>query len=201
MVRNIWAVGRNYAEHAKELGNTVPQASGDPLIFLKAGSGLVENKKANEPSVFGLPKFSQNVHFETELVFRFGSDLKFDAVTIGIDLTARDLQDKLKSQGQPWTLAKSFKESCLLGSFVSLENTPENLKFQLLVNGEVRQKGDPKMMIHSVEKVRQFLIERFPVVSGDLVMTGTPQGVAQVHPGDRLEAEIIGLVKAAWSAH
>ena len=200
MVRNVWAVGRNYAEHAKELGNAVPQASGDPMIFLKAGSGIVENQDAQVATPFTLPAFSQNVHFETELVFRFGPNLDFDAVTIGIDLTARDVQDAAKSKGQPWTLAKSFKNSCLLGPWSTVPSKVEALRFELRVNGDVRQKGDPRSMIHSVEKIRTFLIGHFPVVPGDLVMTGTPEGVAQLRSGDRLDAEIAGLVRAAWTA-
>jgi acylpyruvate hydrolase len=196
MIRNIWAVGRNYADHAKELGNQVPQAAGDPMIFLKAGTSVCETE------AFQLPSFTKNVHFECELVLKFGADLKFTEFTLGIDLTARDAQDKAKAAGHPWTLAKSFKNACLLGAFQPLPNDMDlqNTKFTLRINGETRQRGDTSDMIHPIEKVRRYVIENFPVVSGDIVMTGTPAGVAQIHPGDQLEAEIPGVLKVNWHA-
>lgn len=196
MIRNIWAVGRNYADHAKELGNQVPQAAGDPMIFLKAGSSICHDEE------FRLPTFSKDVHFETELVLKFGPNLDFTEFTLGIDLTARDLQDKAKSAGHPWTLAKSFKDACLLGELKPITNglDLQSLAFSLKVNGEQRQTGNTKHMIHSIEKIRLYVLERFPVVPGDVVMTGTPAGVGQLKAGDHLEAEIPGVLKATWRA-
>jgi acylpyruvate hydrolase len=196
MIRNIWAIGRNYADHAKELGNQVPQAAGDPMVFLKAGTSLCMNEE------FQLPTFSKNVHFETELVLKFGTDLEFSDFTLGMDLTARDAQDKAKAAGQPWTLAKSFKNACLLGEFLPLSEAGnlQALTFTLKINGEMRQSGNTKDMIHPIEKIRRYIVENFPVVPGDIVMTGTPAGVAQLHAGDQLEAEIPGVLKAQWRA-
>jgi 2-keto-4-pentenoate hydratase/2-oxohepta-3-ene-1,7-dioic acid hydratase in catechol pathway len=203
MIRNIWAVGRNYGEHAKELGNQVPSSGGEPLIFLKAGSTAVPNQGS-----FRLPHFTDDVHFEVELALRFGHDLTFDALTLAIDLTARDLQTKLKNQGHPWTLAKSFRDSCCLGDFVALSEAREKadgfdlqaLEFRLKVNGETRQVGHTQDMIHTAEKLRLYVTERFPVEAGDVLLTGTPQGVGKVNPGDHLIAEISGLLEAEWRA-
>ena len=183
-IRNIWAVGRNYAEHAKELGNQVPEAGGDPMIFLKAGSSAVASG-----ATFEMPRFSNDVHHEVEIVLKFGADLQFSELAIGIDLTARDLQAKAKAAGHPWTLAKSFSQAALLSEFIPLGSIdPQNLDFQLKVNGALRQRGNSSEMIHSIEKVRRYVLERFPVVPGDIVMTGTPPGVAQLKAGDVLEA-------------
>jgi acylpyruvate hydrolase len=201
LIANIWAVGRNYADHAKELGNLVPAPAGDPMVFLKAGSGALGNE-----AIFHLPSFTQDIHHEVEIALRFNSQLQFSHITVSIDLTAREVQNKLKTQGHPWTLAKSFRESSLLGPIVPL--TPglnlQNLDFSLKVNGELRQSGNTKDMIHNIEKLRQFIVERFPVVEGDFLMTGTPAGVSALKPGDQLEAEIKdlkgpgGSLTASW---
>lgn len=195
-VRNIWAVGRNYVEHAKELGHAVVSGdSSEPMIFLKAGTCLVEPDAS-----FRLPSFSSDVHHEVEVALRFGPGLRFTEITVALDLTARDIQTKLKTQGHPWTLAKSFQASCPIGR---LQKIPDGLdlgrlKFALKVNGEVRQKGHTSEMIHSAEALRHYVIERFPVIEGDLLLTGTPAGVGPLRPGDHLEAEITGLVRASW---
>ena len=114
MIQNIWCVGRNYAEHAKELGNAVPNsATEEPMIFLKAGSTVVMNDGR-----FALPKFSQDIHHECEVAYKFDQHLQLTEMTLALDLTARDVQAKLKTAGHPWTLAKSFKASCPIGPFV-----------------------------------------------------------------------------------
>jgi acylpyruvate hydrolase len=194
VIQNIWAVGRNYVEHAKELGNQVSSSNEDPMIFLKAGSSIVPNEGR-----FALPKFSSDIHHECEVAFRFGPHLNFDEMTIALDLTARDVQTKLKTAGHPWTLAKSFKASCPIGPFIKFSGDPQALHFILKVNGEIRQSGQTSDMVHSVEKLRLYVLDRFPVVPGDLLLTGTPKGVALVKPGDRIEAEIEGLLKATWN--
>jgi acylpyruvate hydrolase len=196
-IQNIWAVGRNYGEHAKELGNATPSAQSEPMIFLKAGSSVVFSG-----GTFRLPTFSQNIHHEIEVAFRFGGDFQFDALTIAIDLTARDTQDRAKAQGLPWSLAKTFRDSALLGpaTVVSRDLDLQAIKFQLKINGEARQQGTTHDMIHSVEKLRCFVTEHCPVVPGDWLLTGTPGGVGPVHSGDVLEAEIPGLVRATWKA-
>lgn len=195
LIRNIWAVGRNYADHAKELGNAVPTAHVDPMIFLKAGTSAVPNGQA-----FRLPAFSQDIHHETEIALRFGAGLEFTDITIALDLTARDIQAKLKTQGHPWTLAKSFQASCPIGPLKPLPSGINlgDLHFSLRVNGELRQKGHTADMIHPIETLRRYVIERFPVVEGDLLLTGTPAGVAPLRSGDRLEAEISGILTAHW---
>lgn len=195
-IRNIWAVGRNYADHAKELGHAVPSSQGDPMIFLKAGSSVVAHGES-----FRLPSFSNDVHHEVEVAFRFGANLEFDAVTIALDLTARDLQAKLKANAHPWTLAKSFQASCPLGPLVALPPglDPAALEFSLEVDGELRQRGSTRNMIHPIAKLRTYVLERFPVVPGDLLLTGTPVGVAQLRSGQKLLARIDGLVQAIWT--
>jgi acylpyruvate hydrolase len=193
MIQNIWAVGRNYGEHAKELGNQVPEASQDPMIFLKAGSSVVANEGR-----FSLPTFSSDIHHECEIAFRFDQHLQFRELTLALDLTARDVQTKLKAAGHPWTLAKSFKSSCPIGTFVKAPADLQSLTFIFKVNGEIRQTGNTSDMIHSVERLRIYVVERFPVVPGDLLLSGTPKGVSLLRPGDRLEAEIPGLLKATW---
>jgi len=196
-IRNIWAVGRNYADHAKELGNLAPAPADQPMIFLKAGSSIVTNGKS-----FHLPAFSKDVHHEVEVALQFGDDFKWSAVSIAIDLTARDLQNELKSKGHPWTLAKSFRDSCLLGPLVPLNEgiNLQNLDFSLHINGELRQSGNTRNMIHEVEKLRVYVLEHFPVAPGDLLLTGTPAGVGPVRPGDELEAQLGNLLRAHWRA-
>ncbi|MGE3974937.1 MAG: fumarylacetoacetate hydrolase family protein [Bdellovibrionales bacterium] len=180
-IRNIWGVGRNYAEHAKELGNTVPSK---PLIFLKAGStALLSDQK------FPLPAFTNDVHHEIELAVEFGPSLEIVRAAVCLDLTARDLQAELKKKGEPWTLAKSFKHSTLLGSFFDVKDSAcGDLHLELLINDEVRQTGHTAQMIFSVPVLAQYLRECFPICPGDLILTGTPSGVGPLVSGDQIEA-------------
>jgi acylpyruvate hydrolase len=197
MTSQIWAVGRNYADHAKELGNAVPEKTSEPMIFLKGGGTIVP-----EGMLIHLPSWSNDVHHECELAFQFGDNLEFSHVTVALDLTARDVQAKLKAASHPWTLAKSFRDSCPLGKPIALNSLAkpiEELNFSFKVNGEIRQKGSPKQMIHSVNRLREYLVERFPVLPGDWLLTGTPAGVAQLRSGDRLEATIESVYTASWT--
>ena len=196
MIQNIWAVGRNYLEHARELGNQAPDAAQDPMIFLKAGSSIVQNE-----GHFFLPEFSTDVHYECELALQFGPTLNFENMTLALDLTARDVQSKLKAAGQPWTLAKSFKGSCPIGPLIKISGDLSLIRFSFRVNGEIRQTGQTSDMIHPVEKLRDYVVNRFPVVSGDLLLTGTPKGVGRLKAGDRLEGEIEGVMKTAWTVN
>ena len=200
--QNIWAVGRNYAEHIRELGNADAKAPPkNPMIFLKAGSCRVANHAS-----FTLPSFSSDIHHEVEIALRFGPKLKIDAFTIALDLTARDTQNILKAASHPWTLAKSFKNSCPLGDWHLLKTEDEpsahkelaELHFSLKVNGELRQKAQVSEMIFSMQKVCDYVRDNFPVLPGDVLLTGTPSGVAAIKPGDLLEAEITHFVKATW---
>lgn len=197
----IWAVGRNYADHAREMGHTASPSTSEPMIFLKAGSTAVPSG-----GKIRLPSWSSDVHHECELALRFGDDLTFSHLTLALDLTARDVQAKLKAAGHPWTLAKSFTDSCPLGAPIPLSRlTPgglgiADLVFTLKVNGETRQTGRARDMIFPPETLRRYLLERFPVQSGDWLLTGTPAGVARIAPGDRLEAEIEGVLHETWTA-
>lgn len=191
---SIWCVGRNYADHAKELGNSVPTT---PMIFLKAGSCIVPSGPVR------LPSFSEDVHFEVELAIQLGEDLTPARGAVAVDLTARDLQNKCKKQGHPWEIAKSFHESCPLGSFFSLQGVElSKLQLVLTVNGEVRQNGQTADMVFDVPTLVDYVKKHFPVRAGDLLLTGTPKGVGRILPGDHLKATVRNestvLSEGAW---
>lgn len=193
MIQNVWAVGRNYAEHAKELGNEVPT---EPMIFLKAGSTTTLAAKE-----IHLPSWTQEVHHEVELALRFDDNLQIEEACLALDLTERAKQNQLKAKGHPWTLAKSFKESCPLSPFFPVSDLEELKKLDLVlkINGEIRQKGNTSQMIFSLEKLIDYVRHHFPVVPGDLLLTGTPAGVGPLQRGDHLEAEIQGKMKHSWN--
>lgn len=192
MIQNIWAVGRNYAEHAKELGNEVPT---EPMIFLKAGS--TASIAAHE---INLPEGTKELHHEVELALRFDDNLQISEACIALDLTDRAKQNQLKAKGHPWTLAKSFKGSCPLSNFFPVNDLDElkNLELRLTVNGEVRQQGNTSQMILSLESLIQYVRLHFPVVPGDLLLTGTPAGVGPIKAGDVLTAEIVSKTRHSW---
>ncbi len=177
-VRTIYCVGRNYALHAKELGNAVPS---EPLLFLKPASAVLLSG-----GTLKLPARSQRVDHEVEVVVGIA---KGDArrYAIGIDLTARDLQAEAKKKGDPWTLAKGFKGFAALGRFV--EAKPP-FTFSLSVNGAVRQKGDTRDMVFAIDALLQYIDRTFGLGEGDLVYTGTPEGVAPLSAGDAIEAAL-----------
>lgn len=191
-VHNIWGVGRNYAEHAAELGNSVPEK---PLIFLKAGSSLVEGKNVE------LPQWTQNVHHEIEIAVQLGDQLQIESMALALDLTERTVQDELKKKQHPWTLAKSFRNACAISQLVPVSNIKDldHLSFDLKVNGEVRQHGTTNQMIFGFESLTHFIQKFFPVVPGDLILTGTPSGVGPLKRGDQLAAQIHGKLKMEWS--
>jgi acylpyruvate hydrolase len=189
----IICVGRNYAAHAKELNNKVED---QPVIFMKPETALIA---ARQP--FFYPDFSNDVHHEVELVVRIKKTGKrieerfaknyYDDITLGIDFTARDLQQQLKAKGLPWELAKSFDNSAPVGNFLSVnEHNLTNLSFSLRVNGEIRQQGNTSSMIFSVDRIISFVSRYVTLKKGDLIFTGTPEGVGPVHKGDNLEAFI-----------
>lgn len=192
----IICVGRNYAAHAKELNNKTEE---EPVIFLKPETALVAPKMP-----FFYPEFSKDIHFETELVVRISKLAKnieekfanryYDAVSLGIDFTARDLQSQLKSKGLPWERAKAFDSSAPVGEFVSLDELKpiQDLRFSLKINGETRQQGHTADMLFSVDKVISFVSQYFTLKKGDLIFTGTPEGVGPIAIGDVLEAELEG---------
>jgi acylpyruvate hydrolase len=186
----IFCVGRNYSEHAKELGNAVPE---DPVIFMKPETALL--RKGED---FYLPSFSTDVHHELELVIRISkagkkiqekfAHLYYDQLALGIDFTARDLQTRLKAKGLPWELAKGFDGSAPIGDFISINDvTPDDIGFSLEKNGEVAQQGNSRDMIFSFNKIVSFVSEYFTLKTGDLIYTGTPAGVGPVKAGDLLQ--------------
>ena len=194
MIQNIWCVGRNYADHAKELGNEIPT---EPLIFLKAGSTATLSQKE-----LRLPFWIDEVHHEVELGLQFDKNLQVTQACIALDLTDRAKQTSLKAKGQPWTLAKSFKEACPLSPFFPVGDLEElkNLDISLKIQGEIRQQGNTDQFIFTLERLLDFVRQHFPVVPGDLLLTGTPSGVGPIRKGDVLEAEIKGKMKHTWTA-
>ena len=191
-MQNIWAVGRNYSDHNNEMGYVPAPPSGDPVIFLKAGSCY-----AAEGEKIVLPGFSKEVHNEMEIAFRFGPHLEFDAYTVALDLTARDFQSKATASGTPWTISKSFRGACPMGPWQTFEPVmlEKGFEFRLLKNDEIIQKSSTLNMIYPVEFVRKYVLERFPVVPGDALLTGTPAGVGPIASGDVLVLEITNTAK------
>lgn len=192
LIRNIWAVGRNYADHAKELGNEVPTK---PMIFLKAGSTASVN--GNE---LILPEWATDVHHEVEIALKFSQFYHVVEGALALDLTERTLQNELKAKGHPWTLAKSFTGSCAVSSFFSMKNFDQfrDRRLRLWVNDELRQDGNTSQMIHSFESLIEYVKEHFPVCPGDLLLTGTPAGVGPIKSGDTLRAELEGEMTHIW---
>lgn len=191
MIRNIWAIGRNYSEHAKELGNSVPTS---PMVFLKAGSTAVFSGEIE------LPAWIQDVHHEVELGLIFDETLQISRACLALDLTERKRQNEARDNGTPWTLAKSFTASCPLSApfdFASLEEL-QNLDLELKINGEVRQVGNTQQMIFHIPTLVDYVRNHFPVCPGDLLLTGTPSGVGPIHRGDFVEAQISGKVSHRW---
>ncbi len=188
----IICIGRNYVEHAQELQNAVPE---EPVVFLKPDTALMKNGEK-----FWIPPFSNDIHYECELVLRIGRQGKFiqpkfahtyiDSVSLGIDFTARDLQNDLKKKGLPWEKAKAFNNSALCSDiFIPFENFRDiqDVHFTLKVNGEVRQIGHTKNMIFPIVSIIEHVSQYFVIKTGDLIYTGTPAGVGKVSPGDKLE--------------
>lgn len=191
---NIWCVGRNYSEHAKELGNEVPSA---PLIFLKAGSCR------HEGPLIQLPAWTQEVHHELEIAFQFDQNLRPLMVALALDLTERHFQNQLKSKGQPWTLAKSFTGACPMSAPKTLQslgglNSVLHWELSLEVNGQVRQRGRMSEMIYPLEVLESYLKAHFPVQPGDWLLTGTPAGVAALKSKDQLVARWGQFPSQTW---
>lgn len=190
----IFCVGRNYSEHAKELNNVVPES---PVIFMKPATALLK-----DGAPFYYPEFSKSIHYECELVVKINKNGKhiqekfahkyFDEITVGIDFTARDLQNNLKTKGLPWELAKGFDGSAVLGNFISLENISleKGIHFSLKKNDIIVQQGNSNDMIFSIEKIIAFISSYFTLQKGDLIYTGTPAGVGEVAIGDSLQGFI-----------
>jgi 2-keto-4-pentenoate hydratase/2-oxohepta-3-ene-1,7-dioic acid hydratase in catechol pathway len=191
----IFAIGRNYAEHIKELSNERPD---EPVIFTKPDTAIIRN---NGP--FYYPDFSKDIHYEAELVLRISKEGKnieekfagkyFDAIGAGIDFTARDLQQKAKEKGLPWDIAKGFNGSAPISDTfqpVSKFKDLKDINFSLTINGELRQQGNTSLMLFNFEYIISYLSRFFTLRPGDLIFTGTPKGVGPVKIGDTLAAFI-----------
>lgn len=191
----IFCIGRNYAKHAKELGNDVPT---EPIVFMKPPTALLKS-----PCDFYLPDFSNNVQHEVELVLRVCKNGKhiaekfahkyYDQITVGIDITARDLQNKLKNEGSPWEICKGFDGSAPLGEFLllsELNSSLDNINFSLTKNGQQVQIGNTRDLIFSFDVLISYISNYFTLQQGDLIFTGTPEGVGKIAVGDDLRAFI-----------
>ena len=188
----IICIGRNYAAHAKELGNEIPE---EPIIFMKPKSALLQ---AHTP--FYYPEFTNELHYEVELVLRICKNGKYiqerhasnyyNGITVGIDFTARDLQDEAKKKGLPWEKSKAFDNSAAVGKFIDIspELNKKNVNFSLKKNNEVVQKGNSGEMLFSFDSIIANISNYFSLNIGDIVFTGTPAGVGECVVGDDLEA-------------
>lgn len=192
----IICIGRNYAMHAKELNNPVPE---EPVMFMKPDSALLQSQKP-----FFIPDFTKDVHHELEIVVkinRLGKHIKkkfarkyYNSITVGIDFTARDLQKELKSKGLPWEIAKAFDGSAPIGKFIPVDQFEnlQDLNFKLEKNGEPVQIGNTKDMLFDIDTLIEHISKYFTLKIGDLIYTGTPAGVGPVQIGDQLAASIEG---------
>jgi 2-keto-4-pentenoate hydratase/2-oxohepta-3-ene-1,7-dioic acid hydratase in catechol pathway len=190
----IICVGRNYVQHAKELGNAVPDV---PVIFMKPSTALLKNEEA-----FYYPPFSYDVHYECEVVLRISKNGKyiqqefakkyFDAYTLGIDFTARDLQDRQKNMGLPWEIAKSFDNSAVIGEWIPIteENRNADIVFEMYKNDVLVQSGNTAEMLFTFADIISYISQYFTLQPGDLIFTGTPAGVGAIEIGDVLKGKI-----------
>ena len=188
----IIAIGRNYTAHAKELNNPVPEK---PVIFLKPDTAVLKDDKP-----FYIPDFSSEIHYELEVVLKICKEGKhiqekfatnyYDEIGLGIDFTARDIQNIHKEKGLPWELAKAFDNSAAISKFIPKNTFPDlyNLGFELKINEQLKQTGNTKNMLFSFEKIIAFVSQYITLKKGDLIFTGTPEGVGKINKADRIEA-------------
>ena len=190
----IICIGRNYANHITELNNERPD---EPVIFMKPDTSILPKK-----TPFTIPEFSSEIHHEVEILIKISKvgkyiDPKFankyyDEIGLGIDFTARDLQNRLKEKGLPWEKAKAFDGSAIIGDFQPKNNfnSIENITFELKNNGQTVQKGNTQQMLWKIDEIIAHVSKYFTLKKGDIIFTGTPEGVAKVAPNDILEAFI-----------
>lgn len=188
----IICIGRNYAAHAEELGNEVPD---EPVIFMKPKSALLQLQ-----TPFYYPEFTNELHYECELVLKICKNGRYitekaasnyyDAISVGIDFTARDVQEECKKKGLPWEKAKAFDNSAAVGSFIDIKEIKDkkNINFSFTKNKEVVQKASSQEMIFSFDQIIFHISNYFSLNIGDLIFTGTPAGVGEVMVGDEFEA-------------
>ncbi len=190
----IIAIGRNYSDHIKELNS---KRLSNPIIFQKTDSAIIRNNKP-----FFYPDFSENINYETEIVLKInkiGKNISrkfahryYNEIGLGIDFTARDLQNECKKNGLPWDMAKSFDGSAPISEFIDKQYFKDinNINFSLKLNGEYVQKGNTGHMLYSVDELISYISRFFTLKIGDLIFTGTPAGVGEVKINDRLEGYI-----------
>lgn len=190
----IFCIGRNYKAHAEELGNTVPDK---PMVFMKPPTALLVNNKP-----FYYPEFSKDIHYELEVVVKickngrhvqpnFAKDY-YKEIGLGIDFTARDIQDECKAKGHPWEIAKGFDHSAVLSRFFPLETATDDIRFHLEKNGQTVQRGHTKDLIFTFDDLIVYLSKFFKLQIGDYIFTGTPAGVGPVKIGDELVGYLEG---------
>jgi len=194
----IICIGRNYAEHARELNNPLPES---PIFFMKPDSALLTN---NNP--FFLPSFSNEIHYEAEIVLkisRLGKNIAerfahryYNSITVGIDFTARDLQDKCKKAGHPWEIAKAFDQSAVINEFISIDSVPDrkSIGFTLDINGNRVQDGNTSDLVFTFDRIISYVSAFITLKTGDLIFTGTPAGVGPVKKNDHLVARLEGQI-------
>ena len=187
-------IGRNYAKHIEELQNERPD---EPVVFLKPDSAILLKQHP-----FVIPEFSSDIHHEIELIVKISKVGKYiepkfahkyyEEISVGIDFTARDVQQKLKDKGLPWEKAKAFDGSAVIGSFISkkLFSSLESINFELTNNGKTVQKGNSSLMLWKIDELIAYVSQYFTLKIGDIIFTGTPEGVAVVQPNDVLEGFI-----------
>ena len=188
----IICIGRNYVEHAKELNNPVPTK---PMFFVKPDTALLRTH------MFYIPPFSNNIHYELELVVKIkkvGKSISkrfahkyYDEISLGLDLTARDLQEECKEKGMPWEIAKGFDSSAPIGKWYQKKDL-KSLDFYLLKNGEKVQEGNPSQMVFDVDRIIEYVSKFMTLKKGDLIFTGTPSGVGKMEVNDVFEAYLDG---------
>ncbi len=188
----IICIGRNYVEHAKELNNPVPTK---PMFFVKPDTALLRTH------IFYIPPFSNNIHYELELVVKIkkvGKSISkrfahkyYDEISLGLDLTARDLQEECKEKGMPWEIAKGFDCSAPIGKWYQKKDL-KSLDFYLLKNGEKVQEGNPSQMVFDIDRIIEYVSKFMTLKKGDLIFTGTPSGVGKMEVNDVFEAYLDG---------
>ena len=196
----LYCIGRNYARHVAEMKSEILD---EPVVFLKPRASVIFNKQS-----IIIPEKSKNVHHEVELVLQIGNKTdnvspesaleSVKSIAVGLDITARDLQSEAKKAGLPWALSKGFKTFAPVGNFVEYNEDVDlqNLEINVKVNGEIRQSGNTSMMLFSAAEIISYLSKNFTLLPGDLIFTGTPEGVSQIHSGDVIEASLENQLSA-----
>ncbi|WP_133406464.1 fumarylacetoacetate hydrolase family protein [Parashewanella tropica] len=199
MASKIVCVGRNYAEHAKELNNPIPK---EPLLFIKPTTALCDFEQPINVSQAPYP-----IHYEAELAILIGNKLTkvspeqanraIEGIGAALDLTYRDLQTKLKAKGHPWEIAKAFDNSCPITRFINFDKHDLNaLEYRFFINEKLRQHGKTQNMLVNIPDLLSYISQHFTLEKGDIVLTGTPAGVGELIKGDKLKLEVCGVLKA-----